>query len=259
MAERALAHVRQERSTVDRRLVVHRSVLRCLALLARVPQGPTGRLRHTAGMTQALFRYDPEIVARFSSAVGGILHVTGARNGPTAPALAVAFRAEQAAVLARLGDASLSEVPSLNAWRRALRAFGVDPTAYRSASEALLRRPTKQGAIPSINTLVDIGNLVSIRYALPVAVFDLASVSGGLTVRIATGSESFTDLGSGQTEAPDAGEVILSMPSATSPLAAGAGDSQPRARAPQRPRTCSSPLRATTTAPARTCSQPRPT
>ena len=39
----------------------------------------------------------------------------------------------------------------------------------RSAAEALLRRLTKQGSIPSINTLVDIGNLVSIRYALPVA------------------------------------------------------------------------------------------
>ena len=95
------------------------------------------------------------------------------------------------------------------AWRRAFRAFGVDPTAYRSAAEALLRRLTKQGSIPSINTLVDIGNLVSIRYALPVAVFDLGSMDGGLTVRFAAGDESFTDLGSGATERPEPGEVIF--------------------------------------------------
>jgi len=100
-------------------------------------------------------------------------------------------------------------VPSLAAWRRAFRAFGVDPTAYRSAAEALLRRLTKQGSIPSIGTLVDLGNLVAIRYALPVAVFDLASVTGGLTVRLATGAESFTDLGSGEREAPEPGEVIF--------------------------------------------------
>ena len=87
--------------------------------------------------------------------------------------------------------------------------FGVDPTAYRSAAEALLRRLTKQGSIPSINTLVDIGNLVSIRHALPVAMFDLASVQGGLTVAFATGDESFTDLGSSEREVPEPGEVIF--------------------------------------------------
>ena len=157
----------------------------------------------------ALFRYDREITNRFPAIVGGVLHVEGVRNEPSSPALAEAFAAEQRAVLERLGDTPLSEVPSLVAWRRAFRAFGVDPTAYRSAAEALLRRLTKQGSIPSINTLVDIGNLVSIRYGLPVAMFDLGSITGGLTVRIATGDESFTDLGSGTTERAVAGEVIF--------------------------------------------------
>ena len=150
----------------------------------------------------ALFQYDPEIVERYPSIVGGVLVADGVRNGPSPAELVAAFEAEQRAVLARLGDTPLSEVPSLAAWRRAFRGFGVDPTAYRSAAEALLRRLTKQGSIPSINTLVDIGNLVSIRYGLPVAVFDRASVAGGLTVRLATGDESFTDLGSGAVEHP---------------------------------------------------------
>ncbi|HEX7345168.1 MAG TPA: phenylalanine--tRNA ligase beta subunit-related protein, partial [Candidatus Limnocylindrales bacterium] len=70
-------------------------------------------------------------------------------------------------------------------------------------------RLTKQGSIPSINTLVDVGNLVSIRYGLPVAVFDRASIADGLTVRLATGNESFTDLGSGAIEHPEPGEVIF--------------------------------------------------
>ena len=110
---------------------------------------------------------------------------------------------------ARIGDTPLSELPTLAAWRRAFRAFGVDPTAYRSAAEALLRRLTKQGSVPSINGLVDIGNLVAIRYALPVAMFDQRTASGGTTVRFANGSERFTDLGSGDTESPDPGEVIF--------------------------------------------------
>jgi DNA/RNA-binding domain of Phe-tRNA-synthetase-like protein len=156
-----------------------------------------------------LFRYDTEIIARFPAIVGGVLYVEGVGNGPSSLELAEAFATEQRAVVERLGDTPLSEVPSLAAWRRAFRAFGVDPTAYRSAAEALLRRLTKQGSIPSINTLVDSGNLVSIRYGLPVAMFDLGSITGGLTVRFAAGDESFSDLGSGATERPEPGEVIF--------------------------------------------------
>ena len=89
------------------------------------------------------------------------------------------------------------------------RGFGVDPTQYRSAAEALLRRLTKQGELPSIGTLVDLANLVSIRYALPVAVFDQRAISGGTTVRFARGDERWADLGSSQTEHPEPGEVIF--------------------------------------------------
>ena len=157
----------------------------------------------------ASFAYDPEIAARFPTIVGGVIHAVGLTNGPSPADLVEAFEGEQAAALARIGATPLSEVRSLAAWRRAFRAFGVDPTAYRSAAEALLRRLTKQGSIPSINALVDIGNLVSIRYALPVAVFDQRAVTGGTSVRLATGAETFTDLGSGERESPEPGEVIF--------------------------------------------------
>ena len=100
-------------------------------------------------------------------------------------------------------------MPSLAAWRRAFAAFGVKPTQYRNAAEALLRRLTKHGDIPSINTLVDIGNLVSIRYALPVAFFDQGEVTGATTVRFATGDESFTDLGAAAPVNPEPGEVVF--------------------------------------------------
>ncbi|HXS70921.1 MAG TPA: hypothetical protein VN839_05010, partial [Patescibacteria group bacterium] len=106
------------------------------------------------------FRYDPTVVEQFPDVVGGVLLAGGLTVGETPQALAEAFAAEQRAVLDRIGQTPLSELPSLNAWRRAFRAFGVDPTAYRSAAEALLRRLTKQGSLPSISTLVDIGNLV---------------------------------------------------------------------------------------------------
>jgi DNA/RNA-binding domain of Phe-tRNA-synthetase-like protein len=155
------------------------------------------------------FAYEPEILERFPGIVGGVLHATGVTNGPTPSSLAAAFTAEQAAVRARIGETPLSEMPSLAAWRRAFRGFGVDPTQYRSAAEALLRRLTKQGELPSIGTLVDLANLVSIRHALPVAVFDRAAIRGGIVVRVARGDERWADLGSSTTERPEPGEVIF--------------------------------------------------
>ena len=156
-----------------------------------------------------LFRYDPGVLERFPTTVGGLVHARGVVNGLSPPALASAFRAEQELALELLGDRPVGTLPSIAAWRRAFAAFGVEPTRYRNAAEALLRRLTKHGEIPSVGTLVDIGNLVSIRYALPVAVLDLAGVAGTINVRFAQGSEEFTNLGTNSVEHPDAGEVAF--------------------------------------------------
>ncbi len=161
------------------------------------------------------FRYHPDILARYPKIIGGMIAVRGVNNGPAPAGLAEAYRAEQQAVIARIGSTPLSEIPSLAAWRAAFRAFGVDPTQYRSAAESLLRRLTKQGDIPSINTLVDIGNLISIRYGVPVAVLDVAQIDGGLTVHFADGSEHFADLGSSESVHPAVGEVVFTDESQT--------------------------------------------
>lgn len=156
------------------------------------------------------FRYDAAILERFPAVTGGVILATGLRNGPTPEPLRAAYLEEQRATLARIGETPLSQLPTLAAWRGAFRRFGVDPTQCRCAAEALLRRLTKKGDIPSINALVDLGNLVSIRYALPVAVFDTRSLTGPLTVRFATGEERYSPLGQPDiTEHPTAGEVVF--------------------------------------------------
>ncbi len=155
------------------------------------------------------FQYDPLILARFPNLNGGVILAHGLRGGATPEALRALYQAEQQSILARIGTTPLSEIASLAAWRSAFRAFGVDPTQYRCAAEALLRRLTKKGDIPSINSLVDIGNCVSIRYALPVAIFDAGALQGAVTVKFAAGSERFTPLGEAAVEHPEPGEVIF--------------------------------------------------
>jgi DNA/RNA-binding domain of Phe-tRNA-synthetase-like protein len=156
------------------------------------------------------FCYDEEILVRYPDVIGGVILARGMTNGPTPESLLAAYAAEQQATLQRLGSTPLSQVPALAAWRGAFRGFGVDPTQYRSASESLLRRLTKKGDIPSINLLVDLGNLVSIRYALPVAVFDTRALQLPVTVHFADGSERYTTLGESEVGHPEPGEVVFS-------------------------------------------------
>ncbi len=134
----------------------------------------------------------------------------GLQNGAAPPGLQRAYLEEQSRVLQRIGSMPLSKLETLAGWRAAFRQFGVDPTQYRSAAEALLRRLTKKGDIPSINPIVDICNLVSIRYGLPVAAFDRRSLQGTITVHFARGDERFTPLGETSAEHPEPGEVIFS-------------------------------------------------
>jgi len=156
-----------------------------------------------------VFAYHADVLARFPQTVGGVIVAYDLNNGPTPESLQSAYATEQAAARERLGEGSLSEIPAIAAWRSTYRQFGTEPTKYRVASESLLRRLQKKGDIPTINMLVDIGNLVSIRYALPLAFFDVRAVQGTITVHFADGTERYRELGSETIIHPDSGEVVF--------------------------------------------------
>lgn len=109
---------------------------------------------------------------------------------------------------ARLGGGSAAELPEIQAWRRAFARMGLKPTQYRCASESLLRRYRKEGALPRIHPLVDLCNAVSLAFAIPVAVLDVSRISGFCEVRYADGDETYQAF-SGAEETPEPHEVIF--------------------------------------------------
>ena len=156
-----------------------------------------------------VFVYDPSVTAAYPTIRAGLLEATGLINGASSPALLAEYKAVQVDVRARLAGTGIADIASIAAWRRAFTRFGAKPTQHRSAVEALMRRLTKQGDIPPISSLVDTGNLISIRYALPVAVIDTSSIDRPINVRFASGSETFIELGSQEPAHPEPGEVIF--------------------------------------------------
>src|SRR6202035_5557533 len=119
----------------------------------------------------------PEIWARFPQLVPGVLRLDGVDPKPDVQALLVPWHARARERLAAGPESELAEV---SAWRRAYAQMGLKPTQYRSAAEALLRRLRREGDLPRVHPLVDLGNALSLAFALPVAIFDLAGLAGAL-------------------------------------------------------------------------------
>jgi DNA/RNA-binding domain of Phe-tRNA-synthetase-like protein len=152
------------------------------------------------------FVHTPAIWERFPALAAGLLSVEGI---DAAADVSAALEPLFARARARLsGAASESELPEVQAWRRAYAQMGLKPTQYRSAAEALLRRFRKEDALPRLHPLVDLCNAASLAYALPVAVIDLDGVAEFLEVRPARGDEEYLAF-SGELERPDPGEVIF--------------------------------------------------
>ncbi|MEZ4624326.1 MAG: phenylalanine--tRNA ligase beta subunit-related protein [Thermomicrobiales bacterium] len=87
-----------------------------------------------------------------------------------------------ATAAARLDGKMESDLPEIQAWRRTFSKMGLKPTQYRCAAESLLRRYRKDGELPSIHPIIDLCNAVSLSFALPIAVFDLEHIDGGIEV-----------------------------------------------------------------------------
>ncbi|MCL6416598.1 B3/4 domain-containing protein [Aestuariirhabdus sp. Z084] len=98
----------------------------------------------------------------------------------------------------------------IEAWGDAFRQFGAKPNRTPCSAAALRKRVLKDGAIPSIDPIVDIYNAISIRYAIPVGGENADAYRGRPTLTVADGTEVFDTVKNGEpaTEHPDAGEVI---------------------------------------------------
>ncbi|MGY4685956.1 B3/B4 domain-containing protein [Micromonospora aurantiaca (nom. illeg.)] len=151
------------------------------------------------------FRHSPEIWSAFPELTCGVLHATGVTPDiDVTPRLAGYLGAARD----RLAAGPEGGFPEIQAWRRAFARMGCPPIRYRCAAESLLRRLRRDGDLPRLHPLVDLGNALSVRCAVPVAVLDLARIGGDLTVRPADGTESYLGLG-GDSEQPAPGEVIF--------------------------------------------------
>jgi DNA/RNA-binding domain of Phe-tRNA-synthetase-like protein len=160
-------------------------------------------------MKDLTYTIAPEVFAAFPEYLRGVVLAWDVRNGVSPAELVALLRTEEAAARQRLNADTLTAEPRLASWREAFRRLGYKPGDFRPSIEALLRRVLRGQELPSINALVDIGNIVSLRRLLPVGGHAIDVLNRDIALRPASGTEVFIPFGSRQPEHPVPGEFIF--------------------------------------------------
>lgn len=93
---------------------------------------------------------------------------------------------------------TLKHLSGIEATRRVYRACGKDPSRYRPASEALIRRMLQGKDLYQIDTLVDLINLASMAFGYSIGGFDASKFKGDtLTLGVGREGEPYEGIGRG--------------------------------------------------------------
>ena len=94
---------------------------------------------------------------------------------------------------------SIKDMSTIRATREAYKKCGKDPSRYRPSGEALCRRILRGIPLYQIDTLVDLINLVSIRYGYSIGGFDADKIAGdSLVLGIGKAGEPYEGIGRGE-------------------------------------------------------------
>ncbi len=154
------------------------------------------------------FRIDQKIFQDFGKPFIGVVVVKDVDNKGNDPEISLLLRKAEADLQKQLEGIEIPTHPHIAPWREVYRKFGSKPRDFRSSVEALTRIILRGGEIKNISKLVDLYNLISIKYMLPVGGEDLDKMKGDLVLGYAKGNEEYSALGEDLNDPPQKGEVI---------------------------------------------------
>jgi len=160
-------------------------------------------------LADLFYSISDEIFSLFPEYRRGVVQAYDVKNTESPPGLIEMLRTAEESVCDRLNLEELTAHPRIASWREAFRKAGIKPSEFRASIEAMARRVLRHQELPSINALVDIGNILSLQHLLPVGSHAIDRITENIALRHASGEEEFVPLGSEKVEHPASGEIIL--------------------------------------------------
>lgn len=128
----------------------------------------------------------------------GWLEADHLTEGPLPPAFALERDATVDRFVRQFKGRQAADIPGVTETRALFHRLGVDPTKSRPASEALLRRVLQGKGLPAIHPSVDVCNLASLEYQLPVGLYDREHVRHAVFVRLGRSGEHYNGIRKGR-------------------------------------------------------------
>lgn len=115
----------------------------------------------------------------------GFLRIQNVQIKGTPPALVQEFLSLQTEIAKAYNLQILSSQPRIAGVRSMLKKMDCDPSRYRPASEALVRRILQNKGLHFVNSAVDVNNFCSVKFMLPFGLYDEDKIEGPVTYTLA--------------------------------------------------------------------------
>ncbi len=160
-------------------------------------------------MGKPFYSIDNAIFDMFPGYCRGVVLAFDIKISDSPPELISLLRDAEKALHSKVNKDDPASHPRINSWREAYRLFGAKPAKFRSSIEGMVRRVLNGNELPGINTVVDIGNILSLMYIITAGAHAIDVVKGDISLRRATGKEFFTPFGTDISEQAEPGEIIF--------------------------------------------------
>ncbi|MFM2384096.1 MAG: hypothetical protein RIQ72_668 [Candidatus Parcubacteria bacterium] len=163
-------------------------------------------------MKKITYSIDPQVFSIAPMYARALIIIKNIQNTPSTGHLREKLTSIQKHIASTITQEQLLSDIRIKSWQEVFRKTGMNPRDTRPAHEAMLRRIVQDKLIPSINTIVDVGNICSFEHMIPIGVHPLDSIKSELVLRQAVGTETFTPFNvenSDLVEHPMPGEIVL--------------------------------------------------
>jgi DNA/RNA-binding domain of Phe-tRNA-synthetase-like protein len=124
----------------------------------------------------------------------GIINYRDIEVGPSPQMLKGRLQLFQESIYFDLQEKELTDFTGIKEWRETFKATGTNPSRYRPSVEALYRRIKKQNYLTSIHSAIDLNNFFSLKYEVPIGIYDLSQLQGDVTIKIGSPGEEYSGL-----------------------------------------------------------------
>lgn len=111
----------------------------------------------------------------------------------------------------KFASTRVREAREILPYREAFKKLGMNPNKFMSSIEAMASRIEKKKGFPNINSIVDLGNAISLKHLVPLGAHDIDSASGDICVRFSKQGDRFIPFGELKEEILENGELIYSV------------------------------------------------